>query len=63
MNKMFYPFALAVLAAACQHNAPPIAKVVINSSVSVIALNEATPVHQAIAPADTLTPEMLTLLR
>jgi hypothetical protein len=63
MKKALYLFLLTGLSGGCQHNAPPSAKVVASNSVSPAPSQAVASVRKQIAPADTLTPEMLTLLQ
>lgn len=56
--------ALAAAAAACQHNTAPVAKAAVETPAKArVSARELASARPPIAPADTLTPEMLTLLR
>jgi hypothetical protein len=62
VKKLFYLLTLAT-GAACQHQAPPLAKATAEPLAVAAPVKTAKLTPAAMAPADTLTPEMLTLLR
>ena len=63
MKNLIWTLMLASFGTACQHSAQPVAKAAIEVAVSATPVDAAKLSPVNMEPADTLTPEMLTLLR